>query len=92
MFCLYILQSEKDHNLYIGSTNNLKRRLSEHKEGKVFSTSYRRPMHLIYAELYSSEKDCRHGEKNLKLKSRAYYQLKKRISNCMTKHNECEGK
>jgi len=79
MFYLYLLKSEKDGNLYIGSTNDLERRIAEHNEGKVFSTKARRPFELIYYEAYRSEKDARHREKNLKLRSRAYAQLKKRI-------------
>ncbi|PIR57640.1 MAG: hypothetical protein COU71_03055 [Parcubacteria group bacterium CG10_big_fil_rev_8_21_14_0_10_38_31] len=30
MFYTYILRSEKDGGLYIGSTNNLKKQLEEH--------------------------------------------------------------
>jgi len=34
MFYVYILKSEKDGKLYIGYTNDLKRRLEEHNSGK----------------------------------------------------------
>ena len=30
MFYVYIIQSKKDNNLYVGSTNDLKRRFEEH--------------------------------------------------------------
>ncbi|MFH0846060.1 MAG: GIY-YIG nuclease family protein, partial [Patescibacteria group bacterium] len=30
MFYLYILGSQKDKNIYIGSTNNLRKRFKEH--------------------------------------------------------------
>lgn len=79
MFYNYILRSKKDGNLYIGSTNNLKRRLTEHNTGKVFSTKHRRPFELLYYESYKSEKDARKREANLKLRSRAFTQLKKRL-------------
>lgn len=79
MFTVYILKSLKDNNLYIGSTNNLKRRFSEHNAGKVFSTKSRRPFELVYCEIYKSENDARKREQNLKLGSRALAQLKKRI-------------
>lgn len=79
MFYLYLLKSKKDGNLYIGSTNDLEKRIAEHNEGKVFSTKPRRPFELIYYEAYKSEIDARRREKNLKLRSRAYTQLKKRI-------------
>ena len=79
MFYVYILKSKKDGNLYTGSTNDLKRRFQEHNDGKVFSTKNRGPFSLIYYEAYFSEKDARERESNLKLKSNAFYQLKRRI-------------
>ena len=81
MFYVYVLKSKIDHQFYTGSTGDLKRRLSEHNGGKVFSTKSRRPFDLIYYEAYKSEKDARHRESNLKLRSRAFAQLKKRIEN-----------
>lgn len=79
MFYVYILKSKKDNNCYIGSTNNLERRMSEHNSGLIYSTRARAPFELIYYEAYKSEKDVRYREKNLKIRSRAYSQLKKRI-------------
>ncbi|MEI6039906.1 MAG: GIY-YIG nuclease family protein [Candidatus Berkelbacteria bacterium] len=83
MFCLYILKSLKDEKLYIGSTSNLKRRLEEHNSGKVFSTKTRIPFELVYTEVYKAEKDARHREHNLKLRSNAFNQLKKRIKHSL---------
>jgi len=79
MFYVYILKSLKDGKLYIGSTNDLKRRVEEHNSGKSFSTAPRRPFKIIYYEAYVSEGDARHREHNLKLGSRALAQLKKRL-------------
>jgi len=79
MFYVYVLKSQKDHDLYIGSTNSLERRLKEHNEGKVFSTKSRIPLEIIYYEAYKAESDARKREHNLKLRSRAHAQLKKRI-------------
>jgi putative endonuclease len=79
MFYVYVLKSLKDGNLYVGSTNNLERRLNEHNLGKVFSTKNRIPLEIIYYEAYKSEVDARTREHNLKLRSRAHAQLKKRI-------------
>ena len=50
-----------------------------HNSGKVFSTKNRRPFKLIYYEAYSCEDDARQREHNLKLTSRAFEQLQKRI-------------
>jgi len=77
MFYLYILKSEVDSELYIGSSCDLRRRLKEHNDGRVFSTKSRRPLMLIYYEAYKTEKDARKREHNLKLRSRAFAQLKK---------------
>ncbi len=79
MFWMYILQSEVDHKLYIGSTNNLPRRIAEHNTKKVFSTKARAPFKLVYCEGYRSEEEARHREQNLKLRARALRQLLARI-------------
>ncbi len=54
MWYVYILRSRMDNNLYIGSTNNIGRRLSEHNSGKVDSTKSRLPFSL---EAYVAVKD-----------------------------------
>ena len=79
MFYVYFLKSKKDGNLYIGSTNNLRRRFKEHNNGEIFSTKSRRPFELIYYEAYKSEKDTRKRKVDLKLRSKAFIQLKRRI-------------
>ena len=79
MFYVYVLKSKKDNNLYIGSTNDLKRRFKEHNSGKVRSTKSRTPFNLVYYESYASESDSRKREHNLKLDGRALTQLKVRI-------------
>lgn len=83
MFYIYILKSKKDNQLYTGSTNDLKKRFKEHNDGKVVSTKARRPFELVYYEAYKAEKDARHRESNLKLRSRAFTQLRKRIENSL---------
>ena len=56
----------KDGNNYIGYTNNLKRRLEEHKKGLNFSTKFRLPFKLIYFEGCLNEFDAKRREKYLK--------------------------
>ena len=46
----YILKSQKDEKLYIGSTSNLRERLKSHNQGEVDSTRSRRPDVLVYYE------------------------------------------
>ncbi|OGD57341.1 hypothetical protein A2V71_00790 [Candidatus Berkelbacteria bacterium RBG_13_40_8] len=79
MFYLYVLKSKKDNDLYIGSTNNLERRLLEHNNSENLSTKSRIPFELIYYEAYKSESDARKRESMLKLRGNALFQLRKRI-------------
>lgn len=66
IYYVYVLQSEKDSNIYIGITNNLERRFKQHNIGKNFSTKYRTPFKLIYKEEYENRKEARKREKFLK--------------------------
>ena len=34
-FYIYVLESKKDKELYIGYTNNLRKRIEEHNKGKI---------------------------------------------------------
>ncbi len=79
MFYLYILKSKIDGELYIGSTNDLKRRFKEHNAGDVQSTKSRKPFVILYYEAYSAEVDARKRERQLKLRGRALAQLKRRL-------------
>lgn len=79
MFYVYVLKSSQDDELYIGSTNDLKRRLKEHQNGESFSTKLRRPFELIYYEAYKKEKDARTREHALKFRGNARRFLKERL-------------
>ncbi len=83
MFYVYILQSEKDMRFYVGSTNNLRRRLQEHNAGKVFSTKKRTPLKLIYYEACIDEADARKREKYLKTSWGKRY-IKSRLKSYLT--------
>ena|SRR3989344_335105 len=65
-YWVYVLESIKDKKLYIGYTNNLKRRIEEHKRGLNFSTKYRLPFQLIYFEGCTNEQDAKRREHYLK--------------------------
>ena len=84
MFYVYVLKSLKDGDGYIGSTTDLRRRVKQHNDGAVPSTKPRRPLELIYYEAYKVERDARLRELSLKLKSRAYAQLRKRIAGSLS--------
>lgn len=63
---VYVLLSLKDKNLYIGFTNNLKRRLKQHVNGEVESTKNRRPLKLIHYEYFVNKADGEAREEFLK--------------------------
>ena len=79
MFYVYVLRSSGDQKLYIGYTNDLKRRLLEHKTKKNFSTAHRGKLSLVYYEAFFGKSDAIKREKQLKQFKSAYGQLKKRI-------------
>ena len=66
MFFVYILYSLKDKKLYVGQTNNLKKRLFEHNIGKVKSTKSRTPFIVLYKETFTNRYDAMKREKFLK--------------------------
>ena len=78
MFYTYVLKSRKDSQLYIGWTNDLRKRVSEHNKGKVVATSSRTPFELVYYEACLSEVKAIAREKVLKSGFGREY-LKKRI-------------
>ena len=65
-YYVYVLTSLKDGKNYTGYTQNLELRFSEHEDGKVKSTSYRRPLKLIYFEACLKQQDATRREKYLK--------------------------
>lgn len=62
---VYVLYSLKDRAFYTGYTADIRQRIQQHKDGKVFSTRNRRPLKLVYYEACISWKDARAREKYL---------------------------
>ncbi|HLA26193.1 MAG TPA: GIY-YIG nuclease family protein, partial [Patescibacteria group bacterium] len=54
-----MLQSKKNGEIYTGSTNDLRKRVSEHNNEKSKSTKRYAPWELIYYEAYKAEDDAR---------------------------------
>jgi len=79
MYCVYVIQSTKDKNLYIGHTNNLIKRFKEHNTGLVQSAESRKPFKLACYEACNVLNDAIKREKSLKTGfGRAY--LKRRLT------------
>ncbi|MCX5706621.1 MAG: GIY-YIG nuclease family protein, partial [Candidatus Omnitrophica bacterium] len=58
MCYVYVLCSLKNNRYYIGSTNNLKRRLAEHNRGESLSLRNKGPFKLVYCEEYAAKRDA----------------------------------
>jgi putative endonuclease len=63
---VYLLRSVADDGFYIGFSTDLKRRLSQHKQGASFATRHRGPWKLIYYEAYAERADAEGRERYLK--------------------------
>lgn len=67
-YFVYILRTSKN-TLYIGQTNNLKKRLEEHKEHRAKSAKYLRyfpSFKLVYREVYPDRTTAMKREYQLK--------------------------
>ena len=79
MFYIYILKSIIDQQFYTGFSSNLRKRIREHHLGNVISTKNRRPLELIYYEVYQNKDNALKREKFLKT-TKGKSQLKKQIT------------
>jgi len=66
MFYTYVLESVTDKKLYIGFTQDLKKRFYEHNQGLVQATKSRRPLILLYYEACLNESKAIKREKYFK--------------------------
>jgi len=66
-YYVYILASRRNGTLYVGVTNNLARRVYEHKQGLVpgFTTKYRVHL-LVHYEPYEDVREAIAREKRVK--------------------------
>ena len=77
-FYTYVLRSKKDGSLYIGWTDDLRRRLDKHNSGKVLATKMRKPFTLVYYEACLNKEKAILREKQLKTGCGRLY-LKRRL-------------
>src|SRR3989344_4463672 len=79
-FYVYILESMRlPSKLYIGLTNNLRKRLIEHNIGKSTYTKSFTPWKLVYYEAFSDARAARARELSLKNNGNPMRELKKRV-------------
>jgi putative endonuclease len=76
MFYVYVIRNRRTGELYIGYTEDLERRLREHKPKNP---------ELIYYEAYKSRIDAQNRERKLKQRGQSMRWLKSRIRHSLEK-------
>ena len=66
MWYVYLLKSKSERWYYVGSTNRLQDRFTEHNKGFVKSTKHYRPFDLVFTKKFELEKDARNYERKIK--------------------------
>ncbi len=74
MYYVYLIRNRITGKTYIGYSDNLKRRLKEHKDKKP---------ELIYYEAYKSEKDAIKREMILKQRGQTIRRLKEKLESSL---------
>ena len=73
MFCVYILQSIKNGKLYIGHTENLQDRFTDHNNGYSKYTQSGIPWKIVHVEEFDNRAEAMEREREVKrMKSRKY--------------------
>lgn len=88
MYYVYIIRL-RNGDLYKGCTNNLIRRLGEHKQGKVRSTK-NKMIKLIHYECYFLKSDAQRREKYLKTTEGRRF-LKQQIRDLLQRLERCQS-
>ena len=65
-YYVYVLKSKIVKRVYIGHTDNTKRRLNEHNSGKTKSTKAYRPYEIMYTKGFETREAAIRHEKELK--------------------------
>jgi len=70
-YTIYILKCS-DNSLYTGCTNNIEKRIKQHNESNLGAhyTKLRRPVVLMYSEVFNTLKKARKREAEIKRLSR----------------------
>lgn len=79
MYYVYLLRSEQNQSLYIGCTQDLKKRIEQHSSDRSYHTKKYSPWKLVYFEGYRSKVDAYKREKSLKLHAQGLRRLKERL-------------
>ena len=72
-FYVYILQSLKDFSFYTGQCDDLDYRMSKHSDGQSKYTASKRPLRLVYFEVYKTRGEAIAREREIKRKKNKQY-------------------
>ncbi|HEX5447873.1 MAG TPA: GIY-YIG nuclease family protein [Candidatus Saccharimonadales bacterium] len=80
MHYLYLLYSKKAKEFYVGTTDNLEKRLHSHNNRENVATISGAPWQLVYYEAYPTKNDALRREQRLKYYGQGLRQIKSRIT------------
>jgi putative endonuclease len=66
MYYVYAISSQIKNYIYVGLTDNIKRRIKEHNDGHNKTTKPYRPFKLLLIEKFDTRLEARKREKYLK--------------------------
>lgn len=78
MYYMYLLMDD-NNKIYIGYSADLKRRISEHRNKKVYTSKRMTEPKLFSYESYPTEEMAKDRERKLKQYGAAFQELKKRL-------------
>ena len=73
MYYIYIIRSQHLQRYYVGSTEDVQRRLQEHNVGKSKSTRVGNPWELIHTESFVTRSDAMQRERKIKARGIGRY-------------------
>jgi len=79
MYYCYIIQSLKDKTFYIGSTSDIKRRITEHNNSKATYSSTKAPFKLVWYGAFENKTKSQEFERYLKSSSGFAFRNKRLI-------------
>lgn len=75
MYTAYVLQDEEGH-FYKGMTNDLARRLAEHRRGKTRTTRRMPNVRIVYIEQFQTREEAVRRERYLKTAAGRWFLVK----------------
>ena len=88
MYYVYLIQSKKNGQFYLGYTSDLRRRINEHNTGESIATKAYAPYKLVYYEAYGAKEDAIAREKKLKYHGGGIRRIKERLAKSVVDTSE----